>query len=103
MNKIPKCKLKNHSSQEYIKVTKKESLEKLHLVNNTYGNIITEANKKNIKKIQKVNSKNSTRKFGNNITKKIKNQINSISPDAGNNSQFKRPSSNLVKKVNNII
>ena len=94
MNKIPKYKSKNNVSQVYIKVTKKESLEKKNDKNN----------KNNSKKIsqKKLNfsNKNSNREFGQDISTKFKN---SISPNIIHNPKNRKSLSNIDEKVNKFI
>ena len=46
MNKIPKYKSKNNVIQQYIKVTKKESLDKTNIINNISINININNSKK---------------------------------------------------------
>ena len=95
MNKIPKCKYKNNISQEYIKVTKKESLNKNFILNNMNNN--------NSKKISqrklKFSNKLLNRKFGDDISTKVKN---SISPNNVHN-QKRKALSNIDEKVNKLF
>ena len=89
MNKIPKYKSKNNISQAYIKVTKKEPIEKNKL------NISKKISQKKLK----FSKKDSNRKFGNEISLKVKN---SISPDIVHHSKNRKSLSNIEEKVNNI-
>ena len=96
MNKIPKYRSKNNISNIYIKVTKKESLEK---------NIIKKSKNNNNSKIisqKKLNfsNKNSNREFGQDISSKIKN---SISPNIIHNPKIRNSLSNIDDKVNIIF
>ena len=92
MNKIPKYKSKNNISQEYIKVTKKETLDKNLILNNLNNN--------NSKKISqrklKFSNKRFNRKFGDDISTKVKN---SISPNNVHN-QKRQALSKIDEKVN---
>ena len=92
MNKIPKYKTKNNISQEYIKVTKKETLDKTLILNNMNNN----NSKKFSQKKLKFSNKDSNRKFGDDISAKIKN---SISPNIIQN-QNRKLLSNIEEKVN---
>lgn len=99
MNKIPKYKSKSIVYQPYIKVTKKESLDKNNIINKTNTNI-TE-NNKTIKISQnkaKNNGKELMRKFGEDISSKIKN---SISPNITHYHKNRKGLSNVEEKVNN--
>ena len=89
MNKIPKYKSKNNISQAYIKVTKKEQIEKNKL------NISKKISQKKLKFSKKEN-----RKFGEEITSKIKN---SISPDLVQRGKIRKSLSNIDEKVNNYL
>lgn len=97
MNKIPKCNSKISMYQPYIKVTKKDSLEKNSFsINTTNGNT---NNEKFSHKKQKQND-SSIRKFGNDISLKVKNHppMNVINPTIG-----KVVSKEKVNKNNFII
>ena len=93
MNRIPKCKTKISIPQPFIKVTKKESLEKnsnnnhsIH-INNYLNN---KANRISQKKLKFSND--SSRHFGDDISSKIKN---SISPNISNNQNNRKSLSNI--------
>ena len=92
MNKIPKYKSKNDLSQEYIKVTKKETLDKNAILKNMNNN----NSKKISQKKLKFSNKDSNRKFGEDISTKIKN---SISPNITHNPK-RKSLSNIDEKVN---
>lgn len=101
MNKIPKYKSKNNVIQQYIKVTKKESLDKTNIINNISINVNIDNSKKISQKKLKFSNKNSTRKFGDDISIKIKN---SVSPNITHFNQTRKSLSNLSEKVKiNII
>ena len=89
MNKISKYKIKNNISQEYIKVTKKGRLDKNSIINN-----INNSKKISQKKL-KFSFKDSSRRFGEDISTKIQN---SISPIATHN-QNRKSLSNIDEKV----
>ena len=89
MNKIPKYKSKNNISKAYIKVTKKDQIEKNKL------NISKKISQKKLK----FSKKDSNRKFGNENSSKVKN---SISPDIVHRSKNRKSLSNIEEKVNNI-
>lgn len=95
MNKIPKCHSKISMYQPYIKVTKKDSLEKNSFsINTTNGN--TNMEKLSHKK-QKQND-TSIRKFGNDISLKVKNHapLNAISPPVGKVVSKEKVSQNFI-------
>lgn len=96
MNKIPKYKSKNNASQGYIKVTKKESLEKNIITNNISINVNLDNSKKIAKKKLKFSNKNSSRKFGDDISTKIKN---AISPNITHYQKNRKSLSNINEKV----
>ena len=100
MNKIPKYKSKNDVSQVYIKVTKKESLDKNNIKNFKNNKNKNNNNSKNISQ-KKLNfsNKNTNREFGKDISTKIKN---SISPNIIHNSKNRKTFSNADDKVNKI-
>ncbi len=93
MNKIPRYKSKNNISQEYIKVTKKEGLDKNNIINNINNS------KKIAQKKLKFSFKDSSRKFGDDISTKIQN---SISPIVTHN-QNRKSLSNMEEKVINYF
>ena len=105
MNKIPKCRTKMCIPQPFIKVTKKESLEKnsnnynnnSHHINNYMNN---KANKISQKKLKFSND--SSRHFGDDISSKIKN---SISPVITHNQNSRKSISNVgsEKVIYNIL
>ena len=101
MNKIPKYKSKNDVSQVYIKVTKKESLEKNNIKNFKNIKKKNNNNSKNISQ-KKLNfsNKNSSREFGKDVSAKIKN---SISPNIIHNPKNRKAFSNAEDKVNKIF
>lgn len=93
MNKIPKCKTKFNIPQQYIKVTKKESLEKNSSNNGTLSNnniMNNKANKISQKKLKFNND--SSRHFGDDISSKIKN---AISPNIEHNHNARKSLSNI--------
>jgi len=96
MNKIPKYKSKNNASQGYIKVTKKESLDKNTITNNISINVNLDNSKKIAQKKLKFSNKNSSRKFGDDISTKIKN---AISPNITHYHQNRKSLSNINEKV----
>jgi hypothetical protein len=101
MNKIPKYKTKANISQPYIKVTKKETLDKTSAINKL--NLNENNNKKKIGKNKiKFSNKDSTRKFGDDVSLKIKN---SISPNVTHYHQARKTFSNIniEEKVNNYF
>lgn len=81
MDKIPKYKTKNNESQGYIKVTKKETLDKTNIPNNNNMKIKLNNNNNISKKISqkklKFSYQDSIRKFGDDISNKIKSAISS--------------------------
>ena len=102
MNKIPKYKSKNNMSQPYIKVTKKEALDKSNVINkiNLNPNPNINNTKKVLQKKLKYSYKNSIRKFGDDISTKIKN---AISPSVTHCHQNRKTLSNAEDKVNNFF
>ena len=93
MYKIPKCKTKNNIPQQYIKVTKKESLEKNSSNNGSLSNknmMLNKANKISQKKLKFNND--SSRHFGDDISSKIKN---AISPNIEHNHNVRKSLSNI--------
>lgn len=99
MNKIPKYKTKANISQPYIKVTKKETLDKTSAMNKL--NLNENNNTKKIGKNKiKFSYKDSIRKFGDDVSLKIKN---SISPNVTHYHQIRKTFSNIEEKVNNYF
>ena len=83
-------------SGEYIKVTKKESLDKNNITNNISINVNLDNSKKISQKQLKFSNKNSSRKFGEDISTKIKN---SVSPNITHYHQNRKSLSNINEKV----
>lgn len=96
MNKIPKYKTKTNISQAYIKVTKKESLDKANATNKTNKNENNNKKKITHNKI-KLSYKDSIRKFGDDVSSKIKN---TVSPNITHCHQNRKTLSNADEKVN---
>lgn len=104
MDKIPKYKTKNNESQGYIKVTKKETLDKTITTNNNNNynmKIKLNNNNNNSKKISqkklKFSYQDSIRKFGDDISNKIKSAISS---NITHYHQNRKSLSNIDEKVN---
>ena len=91
MNRIPKYKTKNNVSRPYIKVTKKELIEKNNLTNDKVSN------NNNQKKKLNITNNDLKRKFGEDISNKIKN---SISPNIIHNQKNRASQLSLEEKVN---
>ena len=100
MNKIPKYRSKNNVTQAYIKVTKKESLDKANILNNMSINTNIDNSKKITQKKLKFSNKNLTRKFGDDISTKLKN---TISPNITRLYEARKSLSNISEKVKYIF